>query len=90
MEMIRHNHELVEQIFALTPITQEDFNEQTCGRVPLEQISPLRGDGGDEECAIHEWNVAIKKEKRCAGSHEEIVRFRSKRVLVEERRFSAT
>jgi hypothetical protein len=78
MEVVRHHDEFVQQIFSLSSITQKSFDKQVGRCVSLKECSPLCGDGGDEEGAIHEGNVALKEEKRCAGSHGEIVRFREK------------
>ena len=53
MEMIGHDDEFVQQIFALRAIVQQGFHEECCGRIVTKDWTPLRSDGCDKKCAIH-------------------------------------
>lgn len=53
MKMVRHDDQIMQSVFALAAIVEEDVDEQVGSGGGLKQSFPLGGDGGDEECAVH-------------------------------------
>ncbi len=88
VKVVGHDHERMQEIFALLAICKEDLNEQIGGSDALEDRFPLGGDRSDEECAVHLRNVAHGCEERCERNHVEIVQLKRGMILVEARALS--
>ena len=73
--MVGHEHEFMEEVFALMTIAKQNVYEEIGGRIALKDNSALRGHGSDEERAIHSGSVVRPGAERCEGSHVEIVQF---------------
>jgi hypothetical protein len=68
MQMIGHNHELVEEIPTLRAIIEEGLQQELCVRFESEQWVALRSHDRDEECAIrsHVYRLRAPISKACS------------------------
>ena len=57
MEVVRHNHELMQEIAALATIVLHNVKKQACHFLFLEKRMPSVRDGRDKKCADFLWSV---------------------------------
>ena len=59
MEMIGHDHEIVEQVFLLSAIMKKNFDKQVGGDISREYGFTLGSHRCDEKCAVHPHRLGI-------------------------------
>lgn len=62
VNVVGHDHEVMQKIFPLAAVMEENIDEQIRSCVALEESSTLCGDGGDEKRAIHSLIVVLWRE----------------------------
>ena len=66
--MVRHNNKLMQQIFLLLSVTEQDFDEQSRNFLNLEQVSPRLHICGNKVCGITGYPSMRNCQKRTSAA----------------------